>query len=92
MTGDVEGYVHADPALGGGGLRGVEVTLHSLDGKQIAVTRSEFDGYYAFNGIPVGGYQIRVTQPSGAQITQTQEFSLDPDQGYILLDKVYIYQ
>ncbi len=40
MTGDIEGHVF----VGSAGARGIIVTLHDAQGREVALTRSEFDG------------------------------------------------
>ena len=86
VTGDVEGYLRPVPGTDNAAVSGVQVTLYDLDGETVAVTRSEFDGYYSFLGIPVGQYDIGLRPKSGYHL---QRFSLDGD-SYRLVDAIYI--
>ena len=87
-TGDIEGYVYRDGQ--NKGARGVEVTLFDRSGKEVARTRSAFDGYYMFDLVPAGEYEIRVKSASGEMLRQ--DVTLDAEEGYVLLDAVYVYQ
>lgn len=91
MTGDIEGHILADDSGNERAARGVIVTLHDAEGREVARTRSEFDGYYSFTGVPGGDYEVRVHADEGrTQLAQT--FSLDPRDGYIVLEKTYIFE
>ena len=87
MTGDIEGHVFAGSAA----ARGVIVSLHDARGREIARTRSEFDGFYNFIGVPGGDYEVRVSTKSG-QTELVQPLSLDPQDGYIVLERIYIFE
>ena len=91
MTGDVEGYVYAGSAEDATPVKGVIVTLFDADGREVAAVRSEFDGFYGFNGIPAGHYEVRVTPKDGEKLL-TQAFELDCDDGYVVLDEIYLYE
>ncbi len=88
LTGDIEGHVLASDSLG---ARGVIVTLHDSNGREVARTRSEFDGFYSFSGVPGGRYEVRISVPDG-QGELVQPLTLDPQDGYIVLEKMYIFQ
>jgi hypothetical protein len=88
MTGDIEGHVLSGETSG---ARGVIVTLHDTAGREVARTRSEFDGFYSFNSVPGGDYEVRVTVPGG-QGELVQQITLDPQEGYIVLEKIYIFE
>jgi hypothetical protein len=90
-TADVEGYVLAGSGDDPTSVKGVTVVLYTLDGQEIAVTRSEFDGFYGFTAIPAGEYEIRVAAPAGRS-EFVQQFSLDPEEGYVVLDGIYLYE
>lgn len=91
MTGDIEGHIMAGLPGEENAVRGVIVTLHDAEGREVARTRSEFDGFYSFTSIPAGDYEVRVTANNGRSHL-TQQFSLDPDDGYIVLERIYIFE
>lgn len=90
LTGDIEGYVVAKPS-GGAGVRGVIVMLYNSKGKKIAETRSEFDGFYSFTAIPGGDYEIRI-EPTSAFSVTALPFSFDAEDGFVVLDGIYLYE
>ena len=90
LAGDIEGYVVAGPS-GATGVRGVVVMLYDSEGKKIATTRSEFDGFYSFTAVPGGDYEIRVAPKTGFTVFALP-FSFDADDGYIVLDGIYLYE
>jgi hypothetical protein len=64
------------------GLRGVEVTLFSIDGDQVAFTETDEDGYYLFEDLLVGQYALAFSQPNGFIFTlpdQGEDDSVDSD-------------
>lgn len=91
MTGDIEGHVLTGSSGAGTGARGIIVTLHDRQGREVARTRSEFDGFYSFTGVPGGNYEVRVWADDG-RTQLKQEISLDPDDGYVVLERVYIFE
>jgi hypothetical protein len=91
MTGDIEGYVFFGPAENAEPAKGIIVTLYDADGREIAEARSEFDGFYSFTGIPAGNYEVRVKPKNGDSLL-AQAFTLDGQEGYVELDKVFVYQ
>ena len=91
MTGDIEGHLLAGVAGDARAARGVIVTLHDAEGREVARTRSEFDGYYSFNSVPGGDYEVRVhTERADSELTQ--HVSLDPQDGYVVLERIYIFE
>jgi hypothetical protein len=59
--GDVEGAV----VKGGGlGFEGLDLELVDAWGKVVATARSDFDGFFLFERVAYGSYEIRVAQPS----------------------------
>jgi hypothetical protein len=58
LTGDIEGYVFVGAADDAVAARGVIVSLRDTRGYEIARARSEFDGYYSFNSVPGGYYEV----------------------------------
>jgi hypothetical protein len=91
MTGDIEGHVVAGSADDAAGARGVIVSLHDAEGREVARTRSEFDGFYSFTGVPGGDYEVRVSA-KGGQHELVQPLSLDPQDGYVVLERIYIFE
>ena len=87
MTGDVEGYVFVGSADDAVAARGVIVSLHNAQGREIATTRSVFDGYYNFSGIPGGDYQVRISANEG-RAELVKRFSLDARDGYVVVDRI----
>ena len=91
MTGDVEGHVLAGPVDDAVAARGIVVSLHDAEGHEIARTRSEFDGYYSFTGVPGGDYEVRISSNAGRS-ELVQAFSLDAQDGFVVLDTITIYE
>ena len=91
MTGDIEGHVFVGSADDAAAVRGVIVSLHDAQGREIARTRSEFDGFYSFIGVPGGDYEVRVAA-NGGRAEVAQPFSLDAQAGYVVLDRIYLYE
>ena len=56
-AGEIEGIL---VRAGGGLLEGVDLELIDVEGRVAAVTRSEFDGYFLFEGVPYGRYSLRI--------------------------------
>jgi hypothetical protein len=46
---------------GGSAIEGVDLELLDPEGRVAGKTRSEFDGYFLFEGVPYGRYTIRIT-------------------------------
>ena len=91
MTGDIEGHVLAGSAGDERAVRGVIVTLHDAEGREVARTRSEFDGFYNFTSVPSGDYEVRVSV-NGGQNELVQSLTLDPQDGYVVLERMYIFE
>jgi len=64
-------------------LSGVDLELLSKSGAVLKTTRSEFDGYFLFEGVPYGSYKLRISSLAASivgvdpEITKTA--SLDND-------------
>jgi len=56
-AGDVDGTLVRD---GGGALSAVNLELVDRAGTVVAVTRTDFDGFFVFEGVPYGEYSARV--------------------------------
>jgi len=91
MTGDIEGHVVAGSADDAAGARGVIVSLYDAQGREVARTRSEFDGFYSFTGVAGGDYEVRVSA-NGGQSELVQPLTLDPQDGYVVLERIYIFE
>lgn len=59
-SGDIEGTVFVQTPAGRTPLRNVGLELVDLKQRRIQTTVSEFDGYYLFQGIPPGWYEVHV--------------------------------
>lgn len=60
-AGEVDGTL---VRAGGGKLEGVDLELVNVEGRTVAKTRSEFDGFFLFEGVPYGRYTLRIAQNS----------------------------
>ena len=47
---------------GGGTIEGVDLELLDLEGRAVARTRSDFDGFFLFERVPYGRYTVRIAQ------------------------------
>lgn len=47
---------------GGGSFEGVDLELIDVEGRVAARTRSDFDGFFLFEGVPYGRYTVRVAK------------------------------
>ena len=56
-TGDVDGTL---VRAGGGNLEGVDLELVDVEGRAVARTRSDFDGFFLFESVPYGRYSVRI--------------------------------
>jgi hypothetical protein len=83
MTGDIEGTLYAHD---GRPARGVVLSLIDRDGREIDVTRSQFDGYYSFTSIPGGYYEIAIA--TGDALEVLASVTLDAERGYAVVDDV----
>lgn len=62
-AGDVDGTL---VRAGGGRFEGVELELVNAEGRAVARTRSDFDGFFLFEGVPYGRYAVRIAQASAS--------------------------
>ena len=58
-TGDVDGTLVRS---GGGSLEGIDLELADGEGRVIARTRTDFDGFFLFESVPYGRYALRVAK------------------------------
>lgn len=56
-AGEVDGTLVRES---GSGLEGVDLELVDVEGRLVRKTRSEFDGYFLFEAVPYGRYQLRI--------------------------------
>jgi hypothetical protein len=61
--GDVEGALIKNVELG---FEGVDLELIGGGGKAIATARTDFDGFFLFQRVPYGSYELRVSAESAA--------------------------
>jgi len=59
--GDIEGAIVKS---GGLGFEGLDLELVGSDGKTVARTQSDFDGFFLFERVPYGDYHIRLSKDS----------------------------
>ncbi len=64
-AGEVEGTL---VRKGGGTLAGVGLELLDVEGRITHETKSEFDGFFLFEGVPYGAYQVRIQALSAQAI------------------------
>ncbi len=76
LTGEIDGTVYLSENDDIQPMSNVDIEL--LDEKQqvIQTTRSSFDGFYLFTGVPVGKYNVRVSP------TQIKKFNLFVDKPF----------
>ncbi|QIL01540.1 carboxypeptidase regulatory-like domain-containing protein [Sphingomonas sinipercae] len=73
-SGDVEGSVVKN---GGLGFEGLDLELVDAAGKVVATARSDFDGFFLFEGVPYGQYRIRVATESATAGAVDAELNID---------------
>ena len=64
-SGSIEGVLVKD---GGGGYEGVELELVAADGKLASTAQSDFDGYFLFDRVAYGHYNVRIAASSAKAI------------------------
>jgi hypothetical protein len=64
FSGDIEGTVYGESIAGKIPLRNITLELVALKDYSVITTMSEFDGYYIFQEIPPGWYEVRVAEES----------------------------
>ncbi len=60
-AGDIDGILTRS---GGGVLEGVDIELLDVEGRAVKTTRSDFDGFFLFEGVPYGRYTLRIAKLS----------------------------
>ena len=71
-TGEVEGEIHG---LEDTPRAGVELELVDLQGKVMATTLSEYDGYFLFENVPYGQYRVRLSAGSARALGVVREIA-----------------
>jgi hypothetical protein len=59
--GDIEGAIVKS---GGLGFEGLDLELVDANGKVAATARTDFDGFFLFERVPYGSYQVRISKES----------------------------
>lgn len=60
-AGDIEGALVKDD---GSGIEGLDVELIDDQGRTVATTRTDYDGFFLFERVPFGAYGFRLTRAS----------------------------
>lgn len=69
-AGEITGVLRA---ADGRDLAGVDLELVDVEHRVVKVVRSEFDGFFAFEGVPYGRYTIRIAKSSADAVkTETE--------------------
>ncbi len=72
-TGDIEGSVFIQKGEDRKEARGIILKLYDLKTKQLVSTKiSEFDGYYVFQQLPMGDYEITIDEDQAKELGLTQ--------------------
>lgn len=58
-TGDIDGTL---VRAGGGSIEGIDLELVDAEGRAIARTRTDFDGYFVFEAVPYSRYTMRIAK------------------------------
>ena len=72
-SGDIEGAVVKN---GGLGFEGVDLELVDSSGAVVGTARTDYDGYFLFEGVPYGTYRVRIAKDSAEAIGVPQELKL----------------
>jgi hypothetical protein len=72
-SGDIEGAIVKN---GGLGFEGVDLELLDSRGAVVATARTDYDGYFLFEGVPYGSYRVRIAKTSADAIGVPQELKL----------------
>lgn len=70
-TGDIEGTVFFDRGTQPQPLPGARLELRRPDGAVVRIVTSEYDGFYLFEKVPAGSYQVRVAPEDVARMQGT---------------------
>ncbi|QLC22681.1 carboxypeptidase regulatory-like domain-containing protein [Parasphingopyxis sp. CP4] len=64
-AGEIDGVL---VRAGGGPLEGVDLELLDIEGRVVKTVRTDFDGFFLFEGVPYGEYSIRMAELSAQAI------------------------
>ncbi|AYJ86630.1 carboxypeptidase regulatory-like domain-containing protein [Sphingomonas paeninsulae] len=64
-AGDIDGTL---VRAGGGTMEGMDLELITVEGRVAATTRSDFDGFFLFEGVPYGRYTVRIARLSAEAV------------------------
>ena len=78
-AGEVEGVLARQG--GGSGIEGVDLELIDARGNVRGTTRSDFDGFFLFESVPYGHYQLRATALSA------QAIGIAPNLAAVVIDR-----
>lgn len=83
-TGEVEGSLRSPSGVE---QPGVKLELINERGAIVAETISEFDGFFLFQRVPYGRYQLRVAEDAAAQLKIARSLSLNDGRSSFTLDR-----
>ncbi|MGN6155805.1 MAG: MSCRAMM family protein [Sphingomicrobium sp.] len=72
-SGDVEGAIVKN---GGLGFEGIDLELLDSSGAVVGTARTDYDGYFLFEGVPYGTYRVRIAKSSADAIGVPQDTRL----------------
>lgn len=64
-AGEIDGVL---VRAGGGALEGVDLELVDIEGRVVKTMRTDFDGFFIFEGVPYGEYSVRMAELSAQAI------------------------
>lgn len=64
-AGEIDGVL---VRAGGGALEGVDLELVDIEGRVVKTIRTDFDGFFVFEGVPYGEYSIRMAELSAQAV------------------------
>jgi hypothetical protein len=71
-SGSIEGVLVKN---GGGGFEGVDIELVGADGKLVGTSQSDFDGYFLFDRVAYGHYNVRIAAASAKAVHSAIELN-----------------
>ncbi len=73
-AGDVEGAIVKN---GGLGFEGIDLELVDKSGNVVSTARTDYDGYFLFEGVAYGSYRVRISKASADVIGVDPELNLE---------------
>lgn len=64
-AGEIDGVL---VRAGGGALEGVDLELVDVEGRVVKTVRTDFDGFFVFEGVPYGEYSVRMAALSAQAV------------------------